>query len=127
LETHFFRFAIGAHLMTVWAAEGASRASVTAVADPVRTVNTDIANGAVCIVACTFRTLAAVVTDPVGTANAFFTAFRAYRIACIVATAALFVTFAVILKAVAAIVAQLIILLTSATISAVVLFIARRT
>lgn len=108
------------------AANGTLSAAFAAVADPFGTVDTDVADGAVCLVACTIGTFFTVIADPFGTFGAFFAALRADRAGRLVAAAALVVTFAVIFQAVAAVVAQFMVIVTGAAVAAVVLLVAGR-
>ena len=78
------------------------------------------------LVSDTVGTLAAFITNPV-TAGAFFAAVRADGFADLIASAALVLTFAMILKAIPAVVTQFVIVITHAAIAAVMFFIAGRT
>ena len=118
--------AAAANLITVRTTDSTSAASFAAIAYPIRALNTDIAVGAVRLVSDTVGTLAACITNPV-TAGAFFAAVRADGFADLIASAALVLTFAMILKAIPAVVTQFVIVITHAAIAAVMFFIAGRT
>ena len=118
--------AAAANLITVRTTDSTSAASFAAIAYPIRALDTDIAVGAVRLVSDTVGTLAAFITDPV-TAGAFFAAVRADGFADLIASAAFFLTFAMILKAISAVITQFVIVITRTAITAVMFFIAGRT
>ena len=78
------------------------------------------------LVSDTVGTLTACITDPV-TAGAFFAAVRADGFAHFITSAAFFLTFAMILKAISAVITQFVIVITRTAITAVMFFIAGRT
>ncbi len=106
------------------AALGAVGAALTAVAYPVRASDTQHAVGAVQLVARAFGTDAAVVADEINALRTFFTAHVADVAACRIASAAFFVALAAVLKTVAAVVAQLVVLLAGTAVAAVMLLVA---
>ena len=108
----------------MFAAGGAFRTPPAAVADPVCTSDAQHTLGTVQLVARTFQADAAVITDEISALRAFFAAHIADITAGLIAAATFFVTFAVILKAVTAVVTHFVIVITGATIAAVVLLIA---
>jgi hypothetical protein len=118
--------AAAANLITVRTTDSTSAASFAAIAYPIRALNTDIAVGAVRLVSDTVGTFAAFITNPV-TAGAFFAAVRADGFAHFITSAAFFLTFAMILKAISAVVTQFVIVITRAAITAVMFFIAGST
>ena len=118
--------AAAANLITVRTTDSTSAASFAAIAYPIRALNTDIAVGAVRLVSDTVGTLAAFITNPV-TAGAFFAAVRADGFAHFITSAAFFLTFAMILKAISAVITQFVIVITRTAITAVMFFIAGRT
>ena len=78
------------------------------------------------LISDTVGTLTACITDPV-TAGAFFAAVRADGFAHFITSAAFFLTFAMILKAISAVITQFVIVITRTAITAVMFFIAGRT
>ena len=118
--------AAAANLITVRTTNSTSAASFAAIAYPIRALDTDIAVGAVRLVSDTVGTLAAFITNPV-TAGAFFAAVRADGFAHFITSAAFFLTFAMILKAISAVITQFVIVITRTAITAVMFFIAGRT
>lgn len=111
---------LAAHLT----ADGTFRAALAAVADPVRTADTQHTACAVQLVARAVGTDAAVVADEVHALGAVLAAHIADIAAGRIAAAAFFVALAVILQTVAAVVAQLVVLFAGTAVAAVVLLVA---
>ena len=106
------------------AADGALRAALTAVTDPVRTADTQHTLGAVQFITCTFGANAAIVADKIRALRAFFTAHIADITAGFIAAATFFVALAAVFQAVATIVAHFMVIVAGTAVAAVMLLVA---
>ena len=114
---------ITANLIAVRTTESTSIAALSAITNPFCALETNIAGGAIEFITDTVCTFAALVADPTAS-GAFFAAVRADGFAHFITSAAFFLTFAMILKAISAVITQFVIVITRTAITAVMFFIA---
>ena len=117
---------VQALFIALFAAGGAFRAALAAVADPVRTADAQHALGAVQLVTRTFGADAAVVADEIDALRTVLVAQVADVPARRIAAAAFFVALAAFVETVPAVVAQLVVIVTRAAVAAMMLLVAGR-
>ena len=110
--------------MTIGTSIGTVAAAFSAVTYPFCTVYADVAYGAVCLISSTVGTFFAIIADPLSTFGTLFAAFRTDRAGSFIASAAFIVTFTMILKAVAAVVAHFMVVIAGTAVAAVVFLVA---
>ena len=116
--------AVHALFIAQFAAAGAFRTALSAIADPVRTADTQHTLGAIQLISRTFGADAAIVADKIYALRAFFAAHVADVAGRFITATTLFITFTAILKAITAIIAHFVVIVAGTAVATVMLLVA---